>query len=162
MVFWANKPLGISTHRFVHEIGKARGEKVTHTGSLDPLAQGVVVVLSGGDRYHKELYSDAVKLYTFGILVGFETDSFDLLGLAKVPAYLNQPTVREKELKEVCASFIGDYHQLIPQFSARRIQGESFFDRAKRGEKVPDEYQDTKVVTLSLERIEIIKRCLVR
>ncbi len=81
MIFSLWKPIGRSTHLFVKSYGDRIGERITHTGSLDPMAEGVVVVLTGEDRFLKEKYSNSDKEYEFEILIGVSTDSHDLLGL---------------------------------------------------------------------------------
>ncbi len=131
------KPLGISTHSFVKKYGDLLGQKVTHTGSLDPMAEGIVVVLTGDDRFKKELLSDVEKEYEFEILLGFKTDSWDLLGLVEGVERLRVRELksrRVRELEGVLPEFVGTYEQVIPKFSAKRINGESYFDKAKRGE----------------------------
>jgi tRNA pseudouridine55 synthase len=119
------KPLGSSSHQLAKKVGETYGEKATHTGTLDPMAEGVLVVLTGEDRFKKTEYSHWQKTYQFKVLVGFETDTHDLLGLIKNIDHkkINQP-VFEKNLK----SFIGRQQQLVPKFSAQRINGQSGFD----------------------------------
>jgi len=140
------KPLGSSSHQLAKKVGETYGEKATHTGTLDPMAEGVLVVLTGEDRFKKTEYSHWQKTYQFKVLVGFETDTHDLLGLIKNIDHkkINQP-VFEKNLK----SFIGRQQQLVPKFSAQRINGQSGFDLAKKNQ--PFDLQKNEIEILALE-----------
>jgi len=153
MIFAVNKPLGVSTHAYVSTIGKKLSEKVTHTGSLDPMATGVVVVLSGADRLDKQQYSDVDKTYTFSMLVGLTTDSLDLLGLVSSCTEQEFCNMDVAMVEKVSLGFVGEYIQQLPAFCARRTNGESFFDISKRGEVVPIVYEHTLIKQLSLIRV---------
>ncbi|MCC6711425.1 MAG: hypothetical protein IT416_03700 [Candidatus Pacebacteria bacterium] len=140
------KPLGLSSHQLAKKIGVDLNEKATHTGTLDPMAEGVLIVLTGEDRFKKTEYSSWKKTYQFKILVGIETDTHDLLGLIKNIDHkkINQP-IFEKNLK----SFIGQQKQLVPKFSAQRINGQSGFELAKKNQ--PFELQENNIEIFSLE-----------
>lgn len=83
MIIPVYQPLGSSTHVLAQKVGKIYNSKATHTGTLDPMADGVILVLTGKDRFDKQIHTDAQKTYHFSILWGVQTDSLDLLGLIK-------------------------------------------------------------------------------
>lgn len=145
------KPLGVSTHSFVQK-QVDEGEKVTHTGSLDPAAEGLIVMLTGEDRYKKEELSSADKAYSVQMLVGIQTDSYDLLGLPTSSVELTDfPLERlEYHLNALLQDEIGEQEQQIPPFSAKRVNGESFFDIARRGKQVPLVYQSVELKRASV------------
>ncbi len=159
MIFSLWKPIGRSTHLFVKSYGDRIGERITHTGSLDPMAEGVVVVLTGEDRFLKEKYSNSDKEYEFEILIGVSTDSHDLLGLIN-DQYKEDCSVQliVGKLGKILSDFIGTFKQAVPDFSAKRIKGKSFFDLAKRGEKLPEISERVTIQKLEISGCYIRKK----
>lgn len=150
------KPIGKSSHLLAHKLGQLLGEPCTHTGTLDPMANGVLIALSGNDRYQKESLSAWKKEYEFSVVVGISTDSLDLLGLiTHLDPSFTAIKSREK-VKRILHQFIGTQNQVIPQFSAKRVDGESFFDKAKRQEELPQHSQEIEVYSLDLVSIDMI------
>lgn len=156
------QPQGVSSHLLARDFGKSRGEKATHTGTLDPMAEGVMVILTGDDRFKKQELSDVKKTYQFEILWGINTDSLDLLGLItdqnleSVASKLTQIENLEKYL----GKYLGELKQKLPKFSAKRVKGESAFDFAKRGEEMEDHFRDVEIFetkVLSLDQINVVE-----
>ncbi len=145
MIFPVWQPLFSSSHGLSQKIGEILGEKATHTGTLDPLAEGVLVVLTGEDRFAKGSLQDWYKTYDFEILWGVQTDSGDTLGIPKIGEILSFPS----ELETILQKFPQKYDQKIPSFSARRIDGQSSFDFAKNGQDFPTQ---TRTVSTALEK----------
>ena len=143
MIFPVWQSLGGSTHLLAQACGATLRETTTHTGTLDPMAEGVVVVLTGGDRFAKGQLQDWKKTYHFSILWGVRTDSLDRLGI--VTAYSAQTLALERIIKTV-AQFPQTYLQTTPKFSAQRWKGRSGFDVAKAGQSF---IQKTREVKLS-------------
>lgn len=149
MVVPLYKPLGVSTHSFVKAYGESIGEKVSHTGSLDPLADGVVVVLTGEDRFKKEEYSDWKKTYDFSILFGVETDTHDLLGLVvRSTNHDCGDSYVTDMIKSITAEFVGSIQQEIPRFSAKRLMGKSYFGLARDGVDFKPGFSEVNVFDL--------------
>ncbi len=127
------------------------------------MAKGVVIVLTDQDRFNKSKYTQWKKTYQFQILFGVETDSLDLLGIIN-PSHKALPRrqagietyshikVLEKKLNQVLPSFMGSQDQIMPNFSAKRIDGESYFDKAKRGEEI-----DTAMQRITIYDLELLK-----
>ncbi|MCD8507164.1 hypothetical protein LRY58_02585 [Candidatus Woesebacteria bacterium] len=141
MIIPVYQPLGSSSHRLAADIGAQRQEKATHTGTLDPMAEGVLVVLTGEDRFQKSVYSKWPKVYEFSILWGLTTDTDDSLGLltASPASWHKLPPTNHlaKQLQTLLPKFLGEQEQQVHAFSARRWQGQSSFDFARRGEPIP-------------------------
>ena len=134
MIFPIWQPFGASSHQLAQSCGALLGEAATHTGTLDPMAEGVLVILTGEDRYAKGSLGDWKKTYDFSILWGVATDSQDRLGL------ITQVDARKPNLDEirtVINEFPHSYNQIIPQFSARRWNGKSSFDWAREETQLP-------------------------
>lgn len=144
---------GTSTHLLAQKVGVAVGEPATHTGTLDPMAQGVVVVLTGDDRFLKGSATAWKKTYTFSIVWGVHTDTGDTLGL--LDAY--EPVVPDlTQLVHALDSYTTTYHQIIPAFSARRYNGSSSFSLAREGYKVPKKTRQVTIHSLTLNSHEFV------
>lgn len=159
------KPVGHSTHQIAKFIGQLTSQvtespedtKATHTGTLDPLAEGVIIVLTGEDRFKKQEYSDTKKTYAFEILIGISTDSHDLLGL---PTELIHQAVDLDQIQDKIANilpdFIGKQKQIQPQFSAQRVGGKSAFELAKSNTEFVQNTNNITIYTLSLIESKVI------
>jgi tRNA pseudouridine55 synthase len=140
------QPLFSSSHQIAKTTGKSRGEPATHTGTLDPLAQGVLIVLTGEDRFLKGQLNWP-KTYEFQILWGVQTDSGDQLGIISE----STPTeVSTQELETILSRFPTEYEQRIPDFSARRWKGQSAFDSAKRQDELPLKTRQVSLNSLTI------------
>lgn len=159
------KKIGESTHLLAKKTGAKISSKTqdlnnlkaTHTGTLDPMAEGVVVVLTGNDRYNKSNFPTWKKIYQFEILIGVETDSQDLLGLQSViDKSFNVPNnVMKREnilnqINNVLPTFIGKQRQQQPKFSAQRVNGKSAFDLAKQQQKFEIKTNDIEIFSLKM------------
>ena len=153
------KQLGASTHQLAKNVGletasktnNIADKKATHTGTLDPMAEGVVVVLTGQDRFKKGTFKDWKKTYSFEIMFGVSTDSLDLLGLQ---TNLAQQTITsskiKKELLNILPTFIGKQTQTQPNFSSQRIEGKSGFDLAKKNINFTQKENSIDIFSLEL------------
>jgi len=147
MIIPVYKPLGKSTHLLAQRVGEMRGEKATHTGTLDPMAEGVVVALTGEDRFKKQEFASAKKTYQFEILWGVSTDTHDLLGLIDEQ---NEVKINSEKIKRILKKFVGKQKQVLPKFSATRIAGQSYFDLAKKGEKFVPKSAEIEIFSLEV------------
>lgn len=142
------QPLFSSSHKLANECGMILGQKATHTGTLDPMAEGVLIVLSDEDRYVKGSLSDWQKVYEFSILWGVETDSGDRLGVIKK---FNDLTPDLSQLETVLKNFPTQYEQIVPAFSANRWQGKSSFDWARAEVAQPQKKRLVNLEKLSIK-----------
>ena len=125
------KEEGHSTHHLAQLLAQEYGVPTAHTGILDPLASGVVVVLLGEERFKKEEYTAGKKVYEVTALVGLSTDTHDLMGM--VAAQRHVCCVSTAVVSETLASFVGEQEQMPPVFSAQMYQGKRLFQHAKDG-----------------------------
>lgn len=139
MILPLYKPVGASTHRLATKAGQLYGQKATHTGTLDPMADGVVTVLTGDDRFKKTSLSNVKKSYSYQVLLGIGTDTLDLLGLVteKQTTPIPSEEVLKRKIEAILPKFRGEISQQIPNFSAKRIEGSSYMLQAKQGKKLP-------------------------
>lgn len=103
---------------------------MTYAGRLDPLAEGLLLVLSGGKIQEKEAYLELKKTYIFEILWGFSTDTLDVLGMVSSKE-ISVPT--SIEVKKVLEKSIGKFEQKYPAYSSKPINGLPLLEWARSG-----------------------------
>lgn len=141
-----DKPKGLTSARVVARIKRKFNVKVGHTGTLDPMATGLLVVLTGKRTKNASLFLRLDKAYEVKIVLGIETDTYDLEG--KVLRQSNDEVTRD-ELERVLQDFHGDMWQTPPSFSAKKIEGRKAYELARKGVDV--EMRPSKVSIHSLE-----------
>jgi tRNA pseudouridine55 synthase len=143
-----DKPAGLTSHDVVARVRHAvGGGKVGHAGTLDPFATGVLVVCLGRATRLAEWASAADKRYRAEIVLGVETDTYDLTGqvLATVPVDLESDQV-----EAALARFVGETDQRPPAYSAIQVGGRRLYDMARRGEAVEVEPRRVTIQRLDL------------
>lgn len=131
-----DKPTGPTSHDMVARVRRllARNSKVGHTGTLDPLASGVLPLAIGHATRLADELRDADKGYVGVIQLGITTDSDDAEGSEIARAAV--PALDEQRLAEVIAPFRGAISQIPPAYSAIHVDGKRAYDLARRGEQV--------------------------
>lgn len=133
-VILINKPKGITSRDVVNEVCKIlKTKKVGHTGTLDPIASGVLVVCVGKATKLVDIITSANKKYVATVKLGLLTDTLDLDGevLKK-----EKVAIRKEELSKVLNSFLGKYEQEVPIYSAVKVNGKKLYEYAREGKKV--------------------------
>ena len=129
-----NKPEGITSFGAVARVRKIVGTKrVGHTGTLDPMATGVLPVFVGKATALSSFLLDADKGYTATFLLGKVTDTDDITG--KIIAE-NSVNITKEQLLEALNKFVGEISQVPPAFSAIKQNGVPMYKRARNGEEV--------------------------
>ena len=150
-VLIVNKPQGPTSHDIVNKIRRLYStKKVGHTGTLDPMATGVLVVLIGRAAKACEYSLSDRKKYTATLRLGIETDTEDTTGtvLQEYPVQ-----VTENAVKEVLSSFIGKIKQIPPMYSALKVGGKKLCDLAREGIVVEREARPITVRSLTAQRL---------
>ena len=148
-ILLVDKPSGMTSHDVVWKIRKLFGtKKVGHTGTLDPMATGVLVVLLGRAAKACEYVSHDEKTYEATLRLGFTTDTEDVTGnvLTQAPADA-LPTVEQVEA--VLPAFRGDILQVPPMYSALKVNGRKLCDIARSGEVIQREPRPVTVKALT-------------
>ncbi len=119
----------------VNKLGKIlKTKKIGHTGTLDPMAEGVLICLVGKYTKLASLITTEDKEYIANIKLGIETDTLDITG--KIIEEENPRLLEVSEIMETLANFKGDYLQTIPLFSAKHIGGKRLYEYARNNEPV--------------------------
>ena len=132
-----NKEMGFTSHDAVAKLrGILRFRRIGHAGTLDPMAQGLLVMLLGKATRASEYASGAEKEYIADFILGVETDTQDTTGnvLAETPV-----DVTESQLRQALSSFEGGYDQVPPMYSAIQKDGVRLYDLARKGKEVERE-----------------------
>jgi tRNA pseudouridine55 synthase len=134
-VLVVDKPVGMTSHDVVQAIRTGTGiRRAGHTGTLDPRASGVLVILVGPAVRLSEFVSASDKRYQTIIRLGRTTDTYDAEGKfvrEEVPV-----NVTEDEFEEVLKTFEGEIEQVPPQYSAVKVGGRKAYEMARKGETV--------------------------
>jgi tRNA pseudouridine55 synthase len=114
---------------------KLEGEVMSYAGRLDPMAEGEMLILIGEDENrNRQKYLGFDKEYEAEILLGFSTDTYDLLGIVKKYAETDISPAHKKKIKTILASFLKKKSQIYPEFSSKTVQGRPLFDWKKSGQ----------------------------
>jgi len=146
-------------------VAKMRGifhqKKIGHTGTLDPDAEGVLPVCLGKATKVCDLLTDKDKEYKAVLLLGQETDTQDITGTVLNHA---EVTVTEEEVKNAILSFVGEYEQVPPMYSALKVNGQKLCDLARKGITVerksrPVKIHQIEIISIQLPEVEMIVSC---
>ena len=155
-----NKPAGLTSHDVVARVRRfLKIKRVGHTGTLDPFATGVLVVLIGRATRIAQFLSNAEKEYEAVIRFGYATDTGDLTGQRlETPAAQNitqglVPTFGESEIESALQGLRGEIEQVPPMYSAKKVEGQKLYELARRGVAV--ERQAVKVTIHQLEALHL-------
>lgn len=134
-VLIVNKPPGMTSHDVVARVRRIIGEKsVGHLGTLDPMATGVLPLVTGRFTRLAQFYNDADKRYEGRIRFGWATDTYDADG---DPTTAEQPVnLTIEQLRDAAREFNGKIEQLPPPFSAKKISGVPAYKLARKGREV--------------------------
>lgn len=119
---------------------------MTYAGRLDPMAEGLVIFLSGDMRYFKEHFLHLSKTYTVRFFLGYATDTYDILGMPRV--FMDEQLLPVKKLSmEAIESFqpVGIFSQAFPAYSSRRVLGKPLFQHALNGIPVPEQVHTVSI-----------------
>lgn len=143
-----DKPKDYTSRDIVNIVSKKLNtKKVGHTGTLDPLATGVLVLPIGRALKVSELLTSNTKEYIAEVILGYETDMLDITG---TEIKRNIPSVTKEELLKVLKSYIGKYNQEVPLYSAVKVGGRKLYEYARSGTTVIPPSKEVEVYSLEL------------
>jgi tRNA pseudouridine55 synthase len=150
-----DKPAGITSHDVVARVRRTLSERrVGHTGTLDPFATGVLVVLVGRATRLAQFLSGAEKEYEAAIRLGYATDTGDVTG-TRLPTFTTETRshteIHREDIEGALASLRGEIQQTPPMYSAKKVGGRKLYELARRGEEI--ERQPVRVTISELTAI---------
>lgn len=151
-VIFVDKPKGITSHDVVDVVRKRlKTKRVGHAGTLDPLAEGLLIILVGKCTKLFSKFANFDKEYLGVLKLGEVTTTGDSQG--KVTRKEEYKDISREKIKEMFSLFLGEIEQVPPMVSALRIKGKRLYDLARRGIVV--ERPPRKIHILSLEVLKI-------
>ncbi len=149
-----DKPSGVTSHDVVEMVRRRlKTKKVGHSGTLDPIATGVLVILVGKAT---KLFSEFVhfdKEYEATLRLGVVTSTGDSEG--KILSEKEVGHLREEAVREVFAHFIGERDQVPPMVSAIKFKGQRLYELARRGIEVNRQARRVRIYDLKILRLEL-------
>ena len=148
-----NKPINMTSRDVVNIVGKTfNTKKIGHTGTLDPIAEGVLVLCIGKATKLVDIITSNDKEYIATVKLGILTDTLDITGNIIKQENVN---IKKDALEVTLKSFIGEYNQEVPIYSAVKINGKKLYEYARENKKV--ELPKRKVTIKNIELISLNK-----
>lgn len=146
-----DKPIGYTSHDIINKIRRLYGtKKVGHTGTLDPMATGVLVVLIGRCAKASEYLLCDDKEYIARVKLGITTDTEDTSG--EILSHCDKiPT--EEEFYRVCEQFIGKQLQIPPMYSALKVNGKKLYELARAGQVIERSGREVTIRSLDAKKL---------
>lgn len=144
-----NKPKGYTSRDVVNIVGKAlHTTQIGHTGTLDPMATGVLVLCVGKATKMVELLTSESKEYEVELKLGFETDTLDMEGI--VLREENVPNLTKEKIEETLNQFLGFQKQEVPIYSAIKVNGKKLYEYARNNQAVELPIKDITIYDIEL------------
>jgi len=146
-----DKPVGITSHDVVARCRRIlKTKRIGHTGTLDPFATGVMVILVGKATRLAQFLDKDAKEYEAVVRLGFETETGDRTGEIRKSSISNfKFQISNEEIEEVLKDFRGEIEQTPPMFSAKKVEGKKLYELARKGIEI--ERQPVKIKIYELE-----------
>ena len=145
-----NKPKGMSSNQALQKVKRAFGaKKAGHTGTLDPMATGMLPICFGRATKLIEFMLDADKAYTATIQLGQATDTGDAEG--EVIAEQAVPDLKHTDIEQALSGFRGDIEQVPPMYSALKQDGKRLYQLARQGKEVARPARPVTIYALRYE-----------
>ena len=146
-----DKPRGLSSAQCTNRFKRLGQKKIGHAGTLDPMAQGVLLVLLGhATKISGYLMAGGVKAYQGTVRLGQTTDTWDADG--QITAEAPWDHVTAEAVADVIAGWVGTSEQPVPPYSAAKHQGQPLYKLSREGKETP-----LKIKTIEISRAEVLR-----
>lgn len=144
-----DKPKGKTSHDIVQKVKRITGEKIGHTGTLDPLATGVLPILIGTATKISKYLVEHDKTYEVVLQLGEKTISGDAEG--EIAETREVPILELKNIQNVMQKMIGKQKQTPPIYSAIKVKGKKLYEYARKGETVEIPVREIEIYSINLQ-----------
>ncbi len=148
------KPKGWTSHDIVAKVKKLTQEKVGHTGTLDPLATGVLPLLIGKGTLCSKYLINHDKKYKVTLKLGKKTSTGDEEGEIIEEQNINEQILEQSNIEEVLKKFIGEQEQIPPIYSAIKVKGKKLYEYARNNQEVKIEPRKITIYEINLLKID--------
>lgn len=149
-----NKNQGYTSHDIVHKIKKISKEKVGHTGTLDPMAQGVLPILIGKATQCSKYLINHDKIYKVKLKLGIKTDTADSEGNIIEKTEISPEILNEQKILQAINSMKGKQEQIPPIYSAIKVNGKKLYEYARKGQEVEIKPRQIEIYNINLNNID--------
>ena len=149
-----NKNQGYTSHDIVHKIKRISKEKVGHTGTLDPMAQGVLPILIGKATQCSKYLINHDKIYKVKLKLGIKTDTADSEGNIIEKTEISPEILNEKKILQAINSMKGKQEQIPPIYSAIKVNGKKLYEYARKGQEVEIKPRQIEIYNIDLNNID--------
>lgn len=150
-----NKPKGYTSRDIVNIVSKKLNtKKVGHFGTLDPLADGLLIIGTGSYTKLGNFLKDDTKEYIAEVLIGVSTDTYDTEGT--ILEKLEDVSITKEEIENILKLFQKTYNQEVPIYSATKVNGKKLYEYARSGKKV--ELPKKEVTIYDIELIDLYEK----
>ncbi len=147
------KEAGFTSHDVVAKLrGIVKQKKIGHTGTLDPDAVGVLPVCFGNATKLCDMLTDKSKEYRACMLLGETSDTQDASGTILSRTQVN---VNEEEVRDAVMSFVGEYDQIPPMYSALKVNGKKLYELARQGVEIERKPRRVEIHHIKIEEINL-------
>ena len=154
-----NKSRGISSFKAINKLKWIIGSgKVGHAGTLDPIAEGLLIVMINNATKFSDNLMKRDKEYFVELELGYETDTYDTEGEI-TEKYEGDINISDEKILEVINSFTGEIMQVPPMYSAIKINGEKLYELARKGIEVEREARKVKIYSIREINVENKGKC---
>lgn len=148
-----NKHKGCTSHDIVYKVKKMFNEKVGHTGTLDPMATGVLPLLIGKGTQCSKYLINHDKIYNVTLQLGEKTDTADSEGKVIETKEVKEETLKKENIEKIFEKIKGKQEQIPPIYSAIKVNGKKLYEYARKGQEV--EIKPRKIEIYNIELLNI-------
>lgn len=148
-----NKPKNCTSHDIVQKAKKVFCEKVGHTGTLDPMATGVLPLLIGKGTLCSKYLINHDKIYEVQLTLGIKTDTADSEGTIIEEKKVPQEIFQKERIEEVLETLLGKQEQMPPMYSAIKVKGKKLYEYARKGQVVEVQPRPIEIYGIKLLKI---------
>lgn len=155
-----NKHKGCTSHDIVYQVKKMTNQKVGHTGTLDPMATGVLPLLIGKGTLCSKYLINHDKIYEVKLQLGKRTDTLDAEGKVVEEKMVSKSILEELNVKKVLLTFLGKQEQFPPIYSAIKVNGKKLYEYARMGKTVEVKPRQIEIYKVELNNIELEEKTI--